>query len=767
MLNKYSFLVLLVLSFACGKAYQTNALFAASVSRITVEGNTRIDTQTILSYFSVKKGATISEDELNKALENLFQTGFFADVIARQKGDTLILTVVENNIINQVAFDGNKAVEDKLLNQELGLRPREVYTPARVQEAAQKIRDIYRLKGYVGAQVEPKLIKRDQGRVDVVFEIQEGKPARVSRISFVGNKRFSDSQLRSVILTKTSAWWRIFSSDDSYEPDRLAYDQELLRQHYLKSGYIDFNILSTAAELSPDQQEFFITFHLVEGERYTFQKIEVVSELPNVDVQALKKEVTFAEGDWFNNLKIESSTDRLLTALEEKGFYFVDILPDLTQDTEKKTVALTFKIVKKPPVYTNQIIIQGNKVTDDSVIRREFRFAEGDPLNTTKVARTKQRLTALDFFEKFDVQPETITKDRKNLRVTVEEKQTGALMGAGGYSTADGPLIELKAMERNFRGKGQEVELKGTLARRSRSIFFSFLEPYFLNRHLHAGVDLFTTKTKQDTRGTFKSAYEQSDMGMGLRMGYELGEHWFQRWRYRIERQRISGARSSSPFLQSMIGNSTLSSVGHDFIYNSLDNMIDPSEGYSMGLSNDFVGLGGTVRYLSNTLNMGYYYPLSRENSVVLNIRGKGGYLFKLGKPLRVADRYSLGGAAFRGFGEAGLGPRDRITEDAIGGQKFAVGTVEISFPLGLPKEYDVKGYTFTEWGSLWGSGERSSIYAARIASDGFRMRGSLGIGVRWSSPFGLIGCSFSKVLRKVQGVDQTEVFRFSVGGEF
>jgi outer membrane protein insertion porin family len=736
---------------------------------VDVQGNTRIDTQTILSYFSLKAGDPFSEEQLNKALEKLFETGFFADVVAKREGHTIVLQVSENQIINQLAFEGNKAVEDKLLKEELGIRPRQVYTRARIQEAAQKIRDIYRFKGYIGAQVDPKLIQRDGGRVDVVFEINEGKPARVSRIAFVGNKRFSDSALRSVIMTKTSAWYRFLSTTDSYEPDRLAYDQELLQNHYSRNGYLDFQVLSMAAELSPDQKEFFITFSVSEGVRYDYGAVEVKSDLPGVDVAQLRTELLCEPSDHFNNLKVDKTAENMVVHLEKKGHYFLDVVPEIVPHPEKRTVDVLFRVVKRSPVYVNKILIEGNTSTDDAVIRRECRLAEGDAWSTAKVQRSKQRLMGLDFFEKLELKPLAQSKDRKDLEISVSEKQTGSLMGAVGYSSADGPLVELKAAERNFRGKGQEVELRGTVARRTQSAVFSFNEPYFMDRHLNAGWDFFISRARQDTRGGDrwgggKEGYSQNDVGMSFKLGYEFRENWFQTWRYRITSERLSRITSPSPFIQA--GKAVLSTIGHSLVYSTLDNVADPTEGYTAGVSNDFTGVGGTARYVTNNLNGSYYKPLTEDHDVVLNLRATGGIVTKLGKPLRIADRVLLGGGSFRGFSSGGIGPRDTVTDDAIGGCKYTVATAQVTFPLGLPKEYDIRGFAFTEWGSLWSSGEKKPPYVTRIASENFGLRGSAGAGVRWQSPLGLIRFSLSKALKKVKG-DKIEVFRFMIGTEF
>ena len=738
------------------------------VSAIAVEGNTRIDTQTILSYFRLKPGDTYSGDVLNKALEELFRTGFFADVVAKTEGQKIVLKVSENPIVNQVAFEGNNAVEDKIFTEELGIRPRQVYTPSRIQEACQKIRDIYRVKGYIGAQVDPKLIRRDSGRVDIVFEIQEGKVARVANISFVGNKALSDSKLRTVIMTKESAWYKFLSKSDSYEPDRIAYDQELLREYYLRNGYLDFQVLSVAAELSPDQKDFFITFSLSEGKRYRYGALEIKSDVPGVDMASLKEELLCDADDFFNNINVDKTAENMVICLEKAGHHFLDVVPEISPHPSTQKVDILFKVIKRPPVYVHRILIEGNVTTDDSVIRRECRLGEGDAWSTAKIQRTKQRLRGLDFFDNLDLKAILRDKDRKDLKISVSEKATGSLMGSVGLSSSDGPLVEFRASERNFRGKGQEVELRSAVARRTQSVIFGFTEPYFMDRHLMAGWDISASRERFNTRGkdnwggaNKEGGYSQSNLGLTLKLGYEIGERWTQNWRYRISTERMTKIKNPSPFIWS--GRAVLSTVGHSINYSTLDNPADPTQGYTFGISNDFTGLGGTARYLTNGVNAGYYKPLTEEHDVVLNLKVTGGVITKLGKPLRISDRVLLGGGSLRGFAPAGVGPRDLRTQDALGGCKYTVATAQVFFPVGLPKEYDVRGFVFTEWGSLWSSGLKKPPYVNRIGSDNFTLRGSTGVGIRWQSPFGLIGCSFSKVLKKVKG-DETEVFRFMLG---
>jgi outer membrane protein insertion porin family len=754
--------------------------YSASFSEILVKGNTRIEKATILSYLKIKEGVDVTDEELNKSLEDLFRTGLFADVIAQKQGKTLVLQVVENRLINQIAFEGNSEINDDLLKAQLRLRPREVYTPARVQEAAQIIRDIYRLKGYMGTQVEPKLIERDQGRVDIVFEITEGQSSKIARISFVGNRAFTDGELQKIILTKESVWWRFLSSDDSYAPEKIEYDQELLHHFYMEHGYVDFKVRSAAAELSADQREFFITFHVHEGARYRLASVAVASEAPQVDIKPLEEILDLKTGDWFNSREIESTVNRLSDALSEAGHYFLTVTPEMKKNLSDQTLSVTFKITKTPPQYVGKIKIEGNSVTEDSVIRRNFVFNEGDPLNATNLKRSKQRMENLGFFKKVDVSPKNADAGTKDLVVTVEEQSTGSLMAGGGYSTTDGALLQFSASENNFRGKGQQIGFNGTISGRTKGISASFAEPYFLNRRLIGGIGISGNQAKERTKGDNENTYQNNSLGLGLSLGYELGERWFQKWSYRVTNENIKGVRpKDSIFIQDQKGHWLSSALSHTIAYTRLDSLVNPTDGYYLSLSNIFTGIGGNVRHLNNILNLSYYYPLIPSNGVVLNVRARGGYLFKMGKPLRVLDRHTLGGRSLLGFDDGGIGPKDTRTDDFIGGKKFVSSTVEVSMPV-LPTEFSTKGYIFATAGSLWDSGEKTQRGIgpsplppappvpdiATVVSNDFSLRSAVGVGLKINSPLGLIGISFSKVLSKKDS-DSSRVFRLDMGMDF
>jgi outer membrane protein insertion porin family len=747
--------------------------YAAVIQKIHVEGNVRVDAQTVLSHLTFKQGENVGAERLDAALKTLFATGLFADVVFEMRGHTLLIKVVENRMINQLIFEGNDKVTDEILKEEIRIKPREVYTPARVQEATRVIREIYRLKGRFAAKVEPKIIEKDQNRVDLVFEIEEGAPTGVRRIAFVGNKRFSDSKLESIILTKESRWYRFFTNDDTYDPDRIAYDKELLRRYYLAKGYPDFQVISAVTELSSDRQDFYITFTLDEGKPYHFGKIKVDSSLSRVQskLPELMKNVSFAAGDLFNNREIDRTVQLFTKILSDAGFVFLDVKPDIVPDKQTQRVDVAFKIVEAPKVYVNRILIEGNTGTDDDVIRREFRFAEGDPINQAKIKRSQERLENLDFFEGVGIdQEETVVSDRQNIRVKLQDKSTGQLIFGGGYSTSDGVLGEVRFRERNFLGKGQELRSNLFLAKRRREFLIGFTEPYFLDRRLAAGFDVYRTSSKQDTKKTMSGGYSQRASGLALHTGYEITESLGQSWTYRVQSERIGGIDpASSPYVRALAGSFTLSALEHVLFYDKRDSSVFPTEGYYASMANTFAGLGGNVRYLNTTFSAGYFVPLDHDHEWICNPRLKYAVLTTVGKKIRLSDRFFLGGGSFPGFAESGIGPRDTSTGDALGGRQFFTATVDVTFPLGLPKELDVRGLVFTEWGSTWSSGEKNPPLPAlqSIKSDTFNLRGSIGVGLIWRSPFGTIGVTFSKVLKDMKGIDRRESFRINLGTEF
>lgn len=727
------------------------------IRAIRIEGTQRIEPQTVRSYMQLDAGDPFSADLIDRALKNLFATGLFADVAFRREGDTLIVQVVENPIINRLAFEGNDRIDDETLEAEVQLRPRVVFTQTRVQSDARRILEIYRRSGRFAATVEPKVIPLEQNRVDLVFEINEGPVTRVERIDFVGNEAFSDGTLRGEILTQESAWYRPFSTTDTYDPDRLTVDREALRNFYLKEGYADFRVISAVAELSPDRESFFITFTVDEGERYRFGDVNISTTLRDLDPETLRDDITTKAGDWYDASKVEASITALTDAVGELGYAFVDVQPRLERDRENKVINLTYDIQEGPRVFIERIDISGNVRTLDKVIRREFRLVEGDAFNTARLRRTRQRIQNLGYFSRVDIRTvPSDSPDKTVIEVDVQEQATGELTFGIGFSTAEGPLADVGLRERNLLGRGQDLRLNFTLSGRRSQIDLSFTEPYFLDRPLAAGIDLF--RTEIDRR---ESSFDEKNLGGGFRFGYDITEYLRQTVRYTLSQNEIVDVDDDASLaIRQQEGETISSVVGQSLTYDRRDNRFNPTEGYYLNLRNDVAGLGGDVKYLRTRVGAAYYLPLTED--LIASVSGEVGYIFGFGgEDVRITDAFFLGGNSLRGFATAGVGPRDVNTDDALGGNTFAAGSVELSFPLGLPEEYQIRGRVFTDFGTL--TDTDTDVPGVR---DDASLRASVGTGITWHSPLGPLALDLAFPVAK-EDFDEEEVFRFSIGTRF
>jgi outer membrane protein insertion porin family len=730
-----------------------------TISDIRVEGTERIENRTVISYLGLKPGDKFSQDEINAALKNLYTTGFFTDVKLLREGSVLIVEVKENPVISKVAFEGNDRIETKDLEKEVELKPRSVFSREKVQTDVKRMLDIYRRSGRYNASVEPKIIEQDQNRVDLVYEITEGPVAKVQKITFIGNENFSNDDLRKAIRTEETRWYKFLSDNDKYDQDRLQFDEELLRRFYANEGYADFQVKSANAELSPQKDAFYLTFVVEEGPQYTLTDVKIENELePGREKIDLDSLLTTEKNDTYDASKVEASVDAITKELGNHGYAFVDVQPRLTRDRETKTASLAYQIKPGPRVYVERINITGNVRTLDEVVRREFRVKEGDPYNTAKLQRTEQRLNNLGFFEKVDVKNEQgSAPDKTVVNVDVTEKSTGEINLGAGYSTTDGPLGDFGIAERNLLGRGQELRTNFILAARRRQAQVSFTEPYFLERELAAGIDVYRTYVDF----TRESSYVSDSKGVNLRMGYSLQEKLQHTLHYTIHRNSIDQVPvTASSFIRGQEGTNLTSAVGHTLAYDERDNKFSPSRGYFLSFSQEVAGLGGDSKYLKHEGKASYYYPVYPK--WVMSFLGAGGYIFGLSdKNIRINDRFYLGGDDLRGFQNAGVGPRDTLTLDSLGGNQYYSTTAELRFPLGLPEELGLSGAVFSDAGSLWGTDDTGANIFDESA-----VRVSAGAGVLWSSPFGPIRIDYANALRKEQ-LDRTENLRFSFGTRF
>lgn len=772
-------------------AGQTKAQVDATQINIVIEvievrGNQRIEEGTVLSYLSIEVGDVYSGASIDRSLKTLFATGLFADISIGRQGGTVIVDVVENPIINRVVFEGNKALDEEDFAEEVQLRPRIVYTRARVQADLQRLIELYRRKGRFGVTINPKVVQLPQNRVDLIFEITEGPKTGIGKISILGNEAFGERKLQKIIVTDESRWWNFFTSNDNYDPDRVTYDKEMLRQFYESNGYADFRVTSTIAELSPDRRNFYITHVLDEGDQYRVGEIEVETAMDELNPAALKNLVRFRKGEIYNADKIEKSIDSLTFLAGSAGFAFVDINPQIERDKENKLINITFNVNEGPRVYIERINITGNSRTLERVIRREIQLAEGDAYNKVRLDRSKRRVKALGFFEEVEVKEVPgSSRDKTIVNVEVEEKPTGEFSFGVGFSSQDRVAGDLSISERNLLGRGQFLRLRIQGSNRRQQIDISFTEPYMFGRSLVGGVDLYRTLTDYEE----EAGYRLETTGFNLRTGFPLNDSSRINLRYSLKSDNIQVSSFLCPlgpltnsYICQDTGSRTASTAGYTYYIDKRNDPVKPSKGWDFRLSQDFAGLGGDTNYLRTENRMNWYKRLF-FNDVIGSATLKSGYITSFNdEGLRTSDRFRKGGQTFRGFEQSGIGPR--ITHfvnsegdlvelntnqgNSLGGRFYSIGTLEVSFPTGLPEEYGVLASLFTEFGTL-GHLEDEDLQNfgnPGVVSDDLALRASAGVSVFWDSPFGPIRLDFSKVLAQ-EDYDRDESFRFSAGTRF
>lgn len=738
---------------------QTIAATGDIIRGVQIKGAERIDPATVRSYMKLDTGDRFTAEGLDATLKSLYATGLFTNVNLSREGNLLIVTVRENPVINQVTFEGNSALETDALQQEIQLRSRSVFTRTKVQEDTQRLLDLYRRSGRFAAVVEPKIVELPQNRVDLVFEISEGEKTLVRRISFINNRAFSESRLRGALSTKESAWYRLLSADDVYDPDRLNYDEELLRQFYLEHGYADFRVTSTVAELAPDKSGFFITMTVDEGPRYKVGAVRFASAIPRVKGEELAPLSQVKSGEWLNGKLVEQTAQAMTDALGNRGYAFAEVRPDYKRDPEKRVVDITFQMAESARVFVERINITGNVRTLDRVIRREIPLAEGDAFSTDKLRQAERKLRNLGYFKtvKLDVQPGS-EPDRSIINVAVEEQSTGELSFGAGFSSTESLLADVRLRERNFLGRGQDVRIATTFSGLRQEFDLGYTEPYFLDTNLRAGVDLFriTRELRED------SAFDEKRTGAGLRLGYDITENLSQTLRYTIRQVNITDIDpAASRFIREQEGETLTSSIGQELLYDQRDNILLPTQGFYVRFATEFAGVGGDVDYLRNSIGSGFFVPISGDQWVWSLETNTGYILGWSGDDIRINDRFFIGGDDLRGFKLAGVGPRDLATDDPLGGNMFFTATTELRFPLGLPDELGVTGRTFVDAGTV----SNSDSEGAGIVDSG-TIRTSAGVGLAWQSPFGPVRIDFAQAISK-EDYDETEFFRFSFGTRF
>jgi outer membrane protein insertion porin family len=730
-----------------------------TIASITVAGNQRLEPETVLSYTSLRIGEAYDQVRLDQALHDLYATELFADVvIAGADTGNLVIQVRENPVINRIVLEGNHRIKDDKITPEIRLAPRQIFTRSRARADVARIIELYRRQGRYGASVEPQIVQLDQNRVDVVFEINEGPRSRVRRINIIGNEQFGDGRLIGEMATREHVWYNIFSSRDTYDPDRLAYDQQKLRQFYLTQGYADFRVVSAVAELTPDRRDFIITYVVDEGQRYKFGALAVESDIRDFSAERLRERLPMHTGDWYNAQQLEDTITQLNELAGLFGYAFSDVRTTFNRSRENLTMGVTFRVAETPRVYVERIDISGNTTTRDKVIRREFRLAEGDPFNNVRVRRSRDRIQSLGFFqENLEIQQNPgSAPDRVILAVEVEERATGQLQLSAGYSSLEAFIVNLSVQQRNFMGRGQELRASINYSSYSKSVELGFTEPYLFDRNIAIGFDVFRRDLNSFNfyNNDRQTTYQQVTTGGQIRAGVPLTESMQLALRYGLNYDQItlnqavyySDPDGTGPlpascdpliagrYLCDTIGNRLTSTAGYSLVWDTLNNRLRPTSGERLVFSQDFAGIGGDVHYLRSRLNAAKYWDAFRH--FIFSISVEGGYIHSFDNgaanvdPLRLTDRFFLGSPQMRGFDIRGVGPRiqstpydfdqdsvtgaisnvrltedrKRIRDDAIGGRAYYLARAELEIPLGESvRELGLRPSIFLDVGALWG----------------------------------------------------------------
>ena len=728
---------------------------ADTIQSITIVGAQRLEPDTIRSYIKLRIGQPYTQAAGDQALKDLFATELFSDVKVGNDGGVVTIEVKENPVINRIILEGNKRIKDEKILPEIKLAPRQIFTRSKVRADVSRIIELYKRQGRFAASVEPKMVSLDQNRVDIVFEVTEGPKSKVRQINIIGNDAFSDGDLRGEMYTKQASLTKILSSGTTYDPDRMAFDQQKLRQFYLTKGYADFRVVSAVAELTPDKKDFILTYVVEEGPRYKFGSVKVESQLRDFDGDRLATQLPMKEGDWYNAKLVEDTIDKLNETLGAFGYAFADVRPDYVRNKDELTMSLNFQIAEAPRVYVERIDVNGNTLTQDKVIRREFRLAEGDAFNSLQVKRSTARINSLGYFqEKFDVEQKPgSAPDRIILEANVEEKPTGQLQLSAGYSSLEKLIFQGSIEQRNFRGRGQTIGLNLAYSQYSKQIDVSFTEPYVFDRNVSLGVnvyrrDLNSFNYLNSNRNTI---YKQTTTGFQVRAGIPINEYFSAIASYTlnfddvaIDRTQYYSTRLNPPvlacdallagrYLCEALGKRTSSILGLTVVYDSLDSRYRPTRGRSFSVSTEFAGLGGSVKYGRIRGNFAQYYPVAK--GFIFSLRAEGGAIVPFGgnsgtgpgpDAIRLTDRFYLGEPQIRGFDIRGVGPRllrqsivadatnplgyriitdrNQVIDDALGGRYYYLAHAELEIPLGSgAKELGLRPSIFMDAGAVWG----------------------------------------------------------------
>ncbi|MEO5376450.1 MAG: outer membrane protein assembly factor BamA [Magnetococcus sp. DMHC-6] len=726
---------------------------------IRVEGVRRIEPDTVKSYLKLNSSGQLDATLTRESIQALFATGFFKDVVIERDGESLVVRVEENPLIDEVTFEGNEAYTTEELVKIIQLKSGSIFDRGKAERDLTALRQGYRIKGLFLANVEMLIKPLNENRMTLVYRVKEGEKSKVREVRFIGNKALSDKELSKALMIKASNWLSWWTDDDTYDREKLLYDQSQLRNLYMDNGYAQVRVDSSVAELTPDRAAFMITHTVFEGERFKFGNIQIEGDFDELPKADLFKELQIVSGEWFSREKLRLSTEHLTDKIGDFGYAFLQIDPRTLINEDEKTVDIQIVVNKGRRVYVNRVEIEGNTRTQDQVIRREVSLVEGNLFSASAMRLSKSRLNALNYFGNVDVTtPAATSADKVDVRIKVEEKPTGTFSVGAGYSTVESLLGTASITQDNFLGRGQRAKLSFTLSSITTDFDFSFTEPYFLDKNMSAGLQLYNRKSDMQSI----SSYTQYTSGGGINFGFPLSNHLSDQLSYQLSNVEIDDVGSSanlviqdqaarSPYLQSMVSNS--------FTWNNLDNKLLPTKGRRHRLTTDLSGLGGDVYFGRILIDNSLFYPFTKDGSWVGHLRGRAGAVESLDhNTVPIFERFFLGGSkSVRGFKSGGLGPRTS-DGDAYGGNHFEQVNAELYFPFFGLSDDGLRGLSFVDAGYLGDWDDKSGS----ITDDG-SIRMSAGVGLHWNSPFGPLRFTFAVPILK-EDSDRDRVFDFTFG---
>jgi outer membrane protein insertion porin family len=739
---------------------------AAVISRVEVRGATRVSPETVRANITITPGKSFSNSDIDSSVKRLYATGYFSDVSINVSGGTLVVSVSENQLINQVVFNGNRKIKDNKLQEAVRTQALGPYSEATVESDIQAIKQAYAGIGREDVTVTTQVVPIAEGRVNLAFVINEGTRTKISQINFVGNNAYGDGRLQSVIATKQSGLFSFLSRKDVYNEDKLRADEELLRQFYYNHGYADFRVVSSDAVLDESTNEYTVTITVEEGERYDFGPVNVESTVEGVDAEQLKGLVQTSEGSVYKAKDVQESISEISKRVAAEGYPFARVTPRGNRNFDNRTIAVDYLVDQGERAYVERIEIRGNTRTRDYVIRREFDLSEGDAFNQEMIARAKRRLDALGYFSAVNITTAPGTAaDRVVIVVDVQDQSTGSFGVGAGYSAGSGGgfLLEASIEEKNFLGRGQYIRLAAGRGDESRTYNVSFTEPYFLGYRLAAGFDVFKNENDFDDDN-----YSYDEQGFSLRVTAPITERISTTFRYNYSEYDYRGDKTvlSSPYDRVIDGSPwTRSSISQVINYNSLDDAAAPHEGIIASVTHEFAGLGGTSDFYKITGKAKAYYTLSDDADIIASISGSAGHLVKTSGSLEVFDQFQLSGNDIRGFERNGIGPR-AANGDSIGGTTYFTASAEATFPLpGIPRDSGFRGAFFVDAGTLYGN------KVAVTGADGVRgtdasLRASVGLGLLWASPFGPLRVDYAFPIAK-EDFDRVQNLKFGISSSF